>query len=116
SGVVAKTLSREYKGKRQVVVKAMGNGTIRLRTLAQPRIERDYAGTINVSREGDHLMLVNDVPLEDYVAGVVQSEAGKDKGIEYYKLQAVSCRTYALANQRRHLAEGFELCDGTHCQ
>src|SRR5690606_35674289 len=26
------------------------------------------------------------------------------------------CRTYALSNQRKHLPEGFDLCDGTHCQ
>jgi stage II sporulation protein D len=31
-------------------------------------------------------------------------------------VQAVVSRTYAVANLGRHRAEGFDLCDGTHCQ
>ena len=46
----------------------------------------------------------------------MQAEAGKGHWLEYYKLQSVSCRTYALANKRRHAGEGFEVCDATHCQ
>jgi stage II sporulation protein D len=53
---------------------------------------------------------------ESYVAGVVESEAGKEQGIEYYKVQALICRTYALSNKRRHEHEGFNLCDQVHCQ
>jgi len=32
------------------------------------------------------------------------------------RVQAVLCRTYALANIGRHAAEGFDLCATTHCQ
>ena len=35
---------------------------------------------------------------------------------EYYKLQAILCRTYALSHLRRHEDEGFQLCDQVHCQ
>ena len=31
-------------------------------------------------------------------------------------VQAIVSRTYALANLRRHAADGFDLCDTTHCQ
>lgn len=78
--------------------------------------ERTYPGALSVQVVGGALQLVNRVPLEAYTAGVVQAEAGKEHHVEYYKLQAVSCRTYALTNQRKHLPEGFELCDGVHCQ
>ena len=31
-------------------------------------------------------------------------------------VQAIVSRTYAIANLRRHAAEGYDLCDTTHCQ
>jgi stage II sporulation protein D len=62
------------------------------------------------------LMLVNHVELESYISGVVESEGGSTAHLEYYKSQAIICRTYALANLNRHAGEGFNLCDGVHCQ
>ena len=32
------------------------------------------------------------------------------------KAMAISIRTFALVNANRHHAEGFGLCDSTHCQ
>jgi stage II sporulation protein D len=86
-------------------------------TGTRPKLaERTYDGWITVTVDGGAMQVVNAVGTEDYVAGVVQSESGKGKAVEYYKLQAVSCRTYALVNKRKHLADGFEVCDGVHCQ
>ncbi len=86
-------------------------------TSVQPRAaERTYPGWLTITVKGGALELVNEVGIEEYVAGVVQSESGKDRAPEYYKLQAVSCRTYALVNKRKHLPDGFEVCDGVHCQ
>ncbi|HAQ71504.1 SpoIID/LytB domain-containing protein [Salibacteraceae bacterium] len=62
------------------------------------------------------LRIINEVYIEHYVAGVVESEAGSREPKEYYKVQSVICRTYALNNRRRHEAEGFQLCDKVHCQ
>ncbi len=62
------------------------------------------------------LRIVNEVYIEHYVAGVIEGEAGIKEPKEYYKVQAVICRTYALNNRRRHEAEGFQLCDKVHCQ
>ena len=63
-----------------------------------------------------HIRIVNQVYIENYVAGVVEAESGKDRPTEYYKVQSIITRTYALTNFRRHIAEGFQLCDGVHCQ
>ena len=30
--------------------------------------------------------------------------------------QAVAARSYAVARAERHLEDGADLCDGTHCQ
>ncbi|MBL0046359.1 MAG: SpoIID/LytB domain-containing protein [Flavobacteriales bacterium] len=114
--LTAKSLSRVFNVSRSISVRTSGHGTVRVSTLGKVKIERDYSGSIEVSRSGGSLLLVNNVPIEEYVAGVVQSEAGDHKGLEYYKLQAVSCRTYAITNIRKHLPDGFNVCDGTHCQ
>ena len=62
------------------------------------------------------IKFINDVDLDHYVAGVVEGEAGYGLPMEYYKLQAILCRTYALKNLSRHEHEGFNLCDKVHCQ
>lgn len=116
TGIIARSLSHTWTAKRSITLKRTAQAVLHLSTLDAPKLERDYPGSIIAQRGGQDLVLTNEVPLEEYVAGVVQSEAGDNKGIEYYKLQAVSCRTYALANLRRHAGEGFSVCDGTHCQ
>ena len=79
---------------------------------------RTYDDNLEVSINSDktQLVLINKVDLEKYIAGVVESEAGKVTSLEYYKLQAILCRTYLLAHINRHIAEGFEVCDDVHCQ
>ncbi len=62
------------------------------------------------------LQMVNELDVEDYVPGVIEAESGSKKELEYYKVQAVISRTYALDNLNRHNGEGFQLCDATHCQ
>ncbi|HOY38728.1 MAG TPA: SpoIID/LytB domain-containing protein [Bacteroidales bacterium] len=77
---------------------------------------RIYDGNLYVRKNNQNLLLVNNVPLENYVAAVTEAEGGYKKPFEFYKAQAVISRTFALKNIGKHQAEGFELCDGTHCQ
>ncbi|WP_321474818.1 SpoIID/LytB domain-containing protein [uncultured Paludibaculum sp.] len=56
------------------------------------------------------------VNLEEYVGWVLAGEAGGMKSDEALKAMAVVIRTYARANQTRHLAQGFNYCETTHCQ
>ncbi|GAB4381407.1 MAG: hypothetical protein Kow0075_13140 [Salibacteraceae bacterium] len=77
---------------------------------------REYYDNFTIQPLGQKLRIINEVYIEHYVAGVVESEAGTREPKEYYKVQAVICRTYALNNRRRHEAEGFQLCDRVHCQ
>ena len=116
TGITGKSLELDVSAKTSLVFRSpMGKG-FRIRSTKPRTSERDYPGSLEVRRANGAFLLIATVPLEEYVAGVVQAEAGKGHDIEYYKLQAVSCRTYALANARRHAAEGFEVCDLTHCQ
>lgn len=77
-----------------------------------------YDGNLEVMVSVDYsqFLLINTVDLENYIAGVVESEGGRGSNIEYYKIQAILCRTYLLAHLNRHTQEGFEVCDDVHCQ
>lgn len=80
--------------------------------------ERYYDDDIKFLPDKDgKLMLINHVELEHYIAGVVQAEVGSSsKFPEFYKVQAVSARTFALMNAFKHISEGFHMCDVEHCQ
>jgi stage II sporulation protein D len=67
------------------------------------------------SRRGK-LVLINELDLDKYVSGVVEAEAGASYTKEFYKVQAIISRTYALSNKHRHETEGFHVCDQVHCQ
>ena len=56
------------------------------------------------------------VPLETYVARVLAGEAARDSQPAALEALAITIRTFALANRGRHRADGFDLCDQTHCQ
>ncbi|MCC6839259.1 MAG: SpoIID/LytB domain-containing protein [Flavobacteriales bacterium] len=115
-GIHARSLLLDLTASNSLVFRSPVGRGFRLRNMAPKSAERAYPGDLEVAKTGGGFRLVATVPLEDYVAGVVQAEAGKDQWLEYYKLQAVCCRTYALANKRRHAGDGFEVCDAVHCQ
>jgi stage II sporulation protein D len=70
---------------------------------------------IGVARAGGGYT-VTTVPLEQYVARVLTGEALPDSRPAALEALAITVRTYALANRARHAADGFDLCDETHCQ
>ena len=59
---------------------------------------------------------VTDMPMEVYVARVLAGEAVRDSQPAALEALAITVRTFALANRGRHRADGFDLCDQTHCQ
>jgi len=67
------------------------------------------------AREG-FLLLTLRMPLEQYVAAVLQGESAGFKSDEALKAMAVAARTYAVHFGSRHRTEGFDFCDTTHCQ
>ncbi|HAM35649.1 MAG TPA: hypothetical protein DEB40_01355 [Elusimicrobia bacterium] len=66
-----------------------------------------------------NLRLVNRIDLENYTHGVVSAEMPIRSPLEALKAQAVVARTHALFIKnvtRRHRREGYDVCDGQHCQ
>ncbi|MDB5387850.1 MAG: SpoIID/LytB domain protein [Planctomycetaceae bacterium] len=63
--------------------------------------EKEYPGKVQLIRiPGGRMQLVNVVPLEDYVACVVDSEMPREFGPEARKAQAITARSYALAQMQ----------------
>ncbi|MEM9976157.1 MAG: SpoIID/LytB domain-containing protein [Cyanobacteria bacterium P01_D01_bin.2] len=60
--------------------------------------------------------LVNQVPIELYLRGVVPHEIGPSAPQSAVEAQAVLARTYALRNLRRFAIDNYELCADTQCQ
>ena len=58
---------------------------------------------------------VADESIEDYVAQAVAGEGGDALPAAALEALAVTVRTYAWANRDRHHADGFDVCDLTHC-
>ena len=77
-------------------------GTTRYRGIAEAM--RNSAGT---------LAGINDVPMEQYLYGVVPRELGPGQypQPEAQKAQAVAARTYAHANLGKHQNDGYDLLD-----
>jgi len=78
---------------------------------------RTYRGELEfwIDRFGG-LTLVNEIPLEIYLAGVVGSEMNTKFPLEALKSQAIAARTYTLARiGKQHRLSPFDLCDEVHC-
>lgn len=89
----------------------------KIKLLNPDRKPRFYDDNLTISiDEKLGLKLINTTEIDNYIAGVSEAEAGKSAGIEFYKVQSVLARTYALAHLYKHLPEGFNLCDQVHCQ
>ena len=89
---------------------------LKLRLSNPDRKVRTYQDDISFSVSEGFIRIINDVVLDNYIAGVTEAEAGSKSTIEFYKVQAILARTFALAHINKHALEGFSLCDQVHCQ
>lgn len=77
---------------------------------------RIYRGKLEIWPRDGQLFVVNQVNLEEYVAGVVESEGGHIPAYEYFKAQAILARTFAIRNWRKHASQGYNLKDDVSSQ
>lgn len=77
---------------------------------------REYLADLHIEVSMNSLLMINEIDMENYIMGVSETEAGSRCELEYYKVQSILSRTFALRNLERHQSEGFQLCDGVHCQ
>lgn len=77
-----------------------------------------YEGTLEIRREEQGLVLINEVPVEEYVKGVLPSEMPSSYPLEALKAQAVCARTYAEMRQEEKAYPQYDAAvdDSTACQ
>lgn len=75
--------------------------------------DTQYRGGLQLVRTGDLLTLVNELPLEEYLRGVVPWEIGKQEpsAAAALEAQAVAARTYAYKRIGRYPEASFDVYD-----
>ncbi|MGL4364455.1 MAG: SpoIID/LytB domain-containing protein [Bacteroidales bacterium] len=99
-------------------IAAGDEGTFYLTSTRPPLPQRSYAQNafFSVAKDGGGILILNNIDEQLYLRGVVESEAGTNAQYEFYKAQGLLARTYLYAHYHRHKTQGFNLCDGVHCQ
>jgi stage II sporulation protein D len=99
-------------------IKLVGDdlGELKLKLINPDRKARLYQNNVGFSVSEGYIRMINEVILDNYIAGVTEAEAGSKSTLEFYKVQAILARTFALAHVNKHVTEGFSLCDQVHCQ
>ena len=77
-----------------------------------------YRGILRFRGVGSRIRVINVLPMETYLRGVVPTELGPNSfpELEAIKAQAVAARTYALRNLNRFRKKGYDICDTQACQ
>jgi peptidoglycan hydrolase-like amidase len=98
------------------------NTHVRVSPPATARLQMDdrtYRGYIEVfGNARNTLTIVNELPLEDYLLGVVPNELSPSTygQLEALKAQAVAARTYAIKNMGQSKLDGYDICNTDACQ
>lgn len=90
-------------------------GNYRLKAISADK-EMQAAGSWKIAGGEAGLKVLLTIPTEAYVVAALNGEASADEPLASLKAMAVAVRTFALVNEKRHIKEGFDLCDSTHCQ
>ena len=73
--------------------------------------KRWYRGEILFYNFNNKITVINRLPLEDYLLGVVPAEMPYKWNYEAHKAQAIAARSYAVANIGKHASHGYDLTD-----
>ena len=80
---------------------------------------KTYRGKMEVSGNARNTFtVVNELPIEDYLLGVVPNELNPATfpEVEALKAQAVAARTYIMRNLGQYKREGYDICATDACQ
>ena len=89
------------------ILKINANGTYNIRS---------YRGEISAYNFRSKIRFVNELGIEEYIAGVLPNEMPQQYPPEALKTMAVINRTFAVSNLSRHKDEMSDLCSTVHCQ
>ena len=92
---------------------SVGGRTVDRLTVASPLAiqvnGKRYRGTIEIAPADRGVLVVNELPLEDYLVGLINCEISSQWPIESVKAQAVVARTYACYQKRARAGAPYHL-------
>jgi stage II sporulation protein D len=134
NNAATKEVLGEYKAKQKIAVSVknglitVNGAAISVREIAviskesiAPVIEvnnHNYRGLITIHRTNAKtgLTVVDTLPLEEYLYGVIPKEISPEWPLEALKAQAVAARTYAYYSMNKYAADGYDVNTTTDCQ
>lgn len=93
-------------------------GHIKLVDIRRKGIIPSYKGKIEIVKapsSTNKLSVVNILPMDEYLKGVVPNELPPSFGLEALKAQAVAARNYAIRPREKSYTQ-FDICDSIMCQ
>lgn len=112
------TPQSEWFAKEEVLRVSSDDGWFYFPELERAEENIGYEGSLEIRKTDQGLLLVNVLPLENYLCGVLPSEMSASFPMEALKAQAICARTYALQQQEDQRAKEFgaDLDDSTSYQ
>ena len=106
NGVIAIKIDGQYRKIKTdtIIIKPGENGYVSVK-------KKWYRGHFKIINSGGTLTVINDLPLELYIRGVVPSEMPPSWEHEAHKAQAIAARSYAVANMGKRAKYGYDLND-----
>jgi stage II sporulation protein D len=81
------------------------------------RIDQTLTGVLEFRAQGNHVMLINELPLEEYLTGVITGEMSGECPPEFMKAQATAARSWLLGQPKPpHPDQPFIWCNDDCCQ
>ncbi len=101
----------EYMSEGRIILEPMGlNNAITVLSIERSCGNPFYYGELEIACENGSLVIINELPLEEYLYHVVPSEMPAGFGVEALKVQAVCARSYAY----RHILNNSYRSYGAH--
>lgn len=101
-----------------IVISPLSNYPLEVFGLKRAAKPAQYKGIIEIAKSPSRKNLfsvVNVLPLEEYLKGVVPNEMPVSFGLEALKAQTIAARNYAI-RPRANSYKQFDICDSVQCQ
>ena len=102
----------------KVILTPKEEGELTLTSVTKAGASPSYKGSLEITKVEDGFIVINEVGIEDYVAGVIPSEMPTSFEKEALKAQAVAARTYGVSaiGSRKFKDYGADVDDTTASQ
>lgn len=93
--------AEDFAGNQEICITGKNDGRIQIANLGRNSPAR-YRGSLECCRVAEGIVVVNELPVEEYLYGVVPSEMPSSYPGEALKAQAVSARTYTYFHKQNY--------------